>query len=65
MGGVAPLSFINSLPIAGLCKDLGFYLTYSHCCDIDAQKDEVLTNQSVNPQSQIEKWKISTCTSSS
>lgn len=47
MGGVAPLSFINSLPLAGLCKDLNFYLTYSHCHDMDAQKDEVLTNQSV------------------
>jgi hypothetical protein len=63
MGGITPLSFINSLPIAGLGKDLGFYLTYRRCCDTDSQKDEVSINQSVNPQSQIEKWKISTCTS--
>lgn len=48
MGGIAPLSFINSLPLADLCKDLGFYLTYSHCYDIDSQKYQVLTNQSVN-----------------
>jgi hypothetical protein len=63
MGGITPLAFINSLPIAGLCKDLGFYLTCGHCYDMYFQKDEVLTNQSLNLQSQIEKWKISTCTS--
>jgi hypothetical protein len=52
MGGIAPLSFINSLPLAGLGKDLGFYLTYSHCYDIDSQTDEVSIGQS-----QIEKSK--------
>lgn len=55
MGGITPLFFIKSLPLAGLCKDLGFYLTYGRYYDIDSQKNEVLTNQSVNPQSQIEK----------
>ncbi|TAH22802.1 MAG: hypothetical protein EAZ10_13970 [Oscillatoriales cyanobacterium] len=47
MGGITPLAFIKSLPIAGLCKNLGFYLTCGHCYDIYFQKDEVLTNQSI------------------